>query len=49
VAGGALVKAYGPQGLFGVCAGAIVLWLLVAWPMVAPARDGLPGAPGKAA
>ncbi|MBK6559783.1 MAG: MFS transporter [Comamonadaceae bacterium] len=48
VAGGALVKAYGPQGLFGVCAGAIVLWLLVAWPMVAPARDGLPGAPKAA-
>jgi predicted MFS family arabinose efflux permease len=48
VAGGALVKAYGPQGLFGVCAGAIMLWLLVAWPMVAPARDGLPGAPKAA-
>ena len=48
VAGGALVKAYGPQGLFGVCAGAIVLWLLVAWPMVAPARDGLPSAPKAA-
>jgi MFS family permease len=43
VAGGALVKAYGPQGLFGVCAGAIVLWLLVAWPMVAPARRRLAG------
>ena len=44
VAGGALVKAYGPQGLFGVCAVAIVLWLGVAWPMRPPAKAGLPAA-----
>jgi len=34
--GGYLVKAVGPQGLFAVCAGAMLLWLLVAWPMQAP-------------
>lgn len=44
VAGGALVKVYGPQGLFGVCAGATLLWLAVAWPMRAPAKAGLPAA-----
>jgi MFS family permease len=36
--GGYLVKAVGPQGLFAVCAGAMLLWLLVAWPMQAPQR-----------
>ena len=34
--GGYLVKAVGPQGLFAVCAVAMLLWLLVAWPMQAP-------------
>jgi predicted MFS family arabinose efflux permease len=34
--GGYLVKAVGPQGLFAVCGGAMLLWLLVAWPMQAP-------------
>ena len=42
--GGLLVKVYGPQGLFGVCAGATLLWLAVAWPMRAPAKAGLPAA-----
>ena len=31
--GGWLVKHVGAQGLFAVCAGAMLLWLLVAWPM----------------
>ena len=36
--GGQLVKSYGTQGLFLSCAALMVLWLVVAWPMVAPAR-----------
>jgi MFS family permease len=36
--GGQLVKAYGTQGLFLSCAALMLLWLVVAWPMVAPAR-----------
>jgi hypothetical protein len=35
--GGWLVHAHGPSGLFVVCAAAALLWLLVAWPMSAPA------------
>jgi MFS family permease len=35
--GGWLVHAHGPSGLFVVCAVAALLWLLVAWPMSAPA------------
>jgi MFS family permease len=31
--GGLLMKAVGPAGLFGACAAAMALWLLVAWPM----------------
>ena len=38
VMGGQLVKSYGTQGLFLTCAALIVLWLVVAWPMVAPKR-----------
>jgi predicted MFS family arabinose efflux permease len=34
--GGWLVKHLGAQGLFAVCAGVMLLWLLVAWPMRAP-------------
>ncbi len=34
--GGWLAKSTGPQGLFAVCAGLMLLWLLVAWPMTAP-------------
>jgi MFS family permease len=37
VLGGWLMKRVGAQGLFAVCAGAMLLWLLVAWPMRAPA------------
>ena len=35
--GGWLVKNVGTQGLFMVCAGLMLLWLAVAWPMRAPA------------
>ncbi len=38
VMGGQLVKSYGTQGLFLTCAAFMLLWLAVAWPMVAPAR-----------
>jgi MFS family permease len=43
VLGGWLVKHVGAQGLFAVCAGVMLLWLLVAWPMRAPvtATSGL--------
>ncbi len=34
--GGGLVKHVGAQGLFSACAGAMLLWLLVAWPMRTP-------------
>jgi predicted MFS family arabinose efflux permease len=34
--GGWLVKHFGAAGLFGVCSGLLLLWLLVAWPMQAP-------------
>jgi MFS family permease len=37
-AGGVLVKGWGTQGLFAACAAAMLLWLLVAWPMRAPGR-----------
>jgi len=36
VMGGWLVKHVGASGLFAVCAGLMLLWLLVAWPMRAP-------------
>ncbi|MDP3616821.1 MAG: MFS transporter, partial [Rhodoferax sp.] len=36
VMGGWLVKHAGASGLFAVCAGLMLLWLLVAWPMRAP-------------
>jgi MFS family permease len=45
--GGYLVKAVGPQGLFAVCAGAMLLWLLLAWPMQAPILS-VASAPSKA-
>jgi len=38
VMGGQLVKSYGTQGLFLTCAALMLLWLVVAWPMVAPKR-----------
>ena len=36
--GGWLTKHHGPQGLFMVCGGLMLLWLVVAWPMKAPGR-----------
>ncbi len=36
VMGGWLMKHVGATGLFAVCAGLMLLWLLVAWPMRAP-------------
>jgi predicted MFS family arabinose efflux permease len=38
LAGGALLKHLGPQGLFAVCGGAMLVWLMVAWPMRAPGK-----------
>jgi predicted MFS family arabinose efflux permease len=38
--GGWITKAHGAQGLFVVCGGLMLLWLLVAWPMRAPGRHG---------
>ena len=38
VAGGWLMKTSGAQGLFLACAGLMLLWLVVAWPMRAPGR-----------
>ncbi len=35
--GGWLAKSVGTQGLFAACAGLMLLWLAVAWPMTAPA------------
>jgi MFS family permease len=37
--GGWIVKAHGAEGLFVVCGGLMLLWLLVAWPMKAPGRN----------
>jgi MFS family permease len=37
--GGWLVKHLGASGLYAVCAGLMLLWLLVAWPMQAPVRE----------
>jgi MFS family permease len=37
--GGWLVQHVGVQGLFTACAGLMVVWLLAAWPMRAPARQ----------
>jgi MFS family permease len=34
--GGWLAKSAGPQTLFATCAVAMLVWLIVAWPMVAP-------------
>jgi predicted MFS family arabinose efflux permease len=43
--GGWLVKAYGAQTLFGVCALAMLAWLVVAWPMQAPKAHTVSPAP----
>jgi MFS family permease len=37
-AGGLLASHLGPQGLFMACTAAMLLWLVVAWPMTAPGR-----------
>lgn len=36
--GGWVTKTHGAQGLFLLCGGLMLLWLLVAWPMQAPGR-----------
>lgn len=41
-AGGWLAKHTGLTGLFGACAAAMLLWLVVAWPMRAPGRTPSP-------
>ena len=46
--GGWLAKHVGANGLFAFCGGAMVLWLLVAWPMTAPGRH-VSTAPAQAA
>ena len=47
--GGWLTKHHGPQGLFLVCGGLMLLWLAVAWPMKAPGRAALAStSPAKA-
>lgn len=38
--GGWLMKHGGANGLFAVCAGLMLLWLVVAWPMQAPVAGG---------
>jgi MFS family permease len=40
--GGAIAKDVGYVGLFAACAGLMVLWLVVAWPMQAPAPRSKP-------
>jgi hypothetical protein len=42
--GGSLIKGYGSQGLFAACTVAMALWLVVAWPMRAPAKAGVAAA-----
>ena len=44
--GGWITKTHGAQGLFAVCGGLMLLWLLVAWPMRAPGRHAAAPAPG---
>lgn len=43
--GGLLVKNLGPQALFMTCTVAMLVWLVVAWPMSAPGRHAAPAAP----
>ena len=45
VAGGWLVKGFGPQGLFAACTVAMLAWLVVAWPMQAPAAHPVANRP----
>ena len=46
--GGWLTKTHGPQGLFWVCGGMMLLWLVVAWPMTAPGRGAPANSPNQA-
>ncbi len=46
VGGGWLMKQGGATGLFAVCAGLMLLWLLVAWPMQAPVHAAGAAKPG---
>jgi len=39
--GGWLLQSAGPQALFAGCAAAMLAWLVVAWPMQAPAPRGV--------
>jgi predicted MFS family arabinose efflux permease len=43
--GGWVTKAHGAAGLFLLCAGLMLAWLVVAWPMRAPGRHASPAAP----
>ncbi|MFC5519714.1 MFS transporter [Polaromonas jejuensis] len=47
--GGWITKTHGPQGLFLVCGGLMLLWLLVAWPMKAPGRHAAAAVSGAGA
>ena len=40
--GGWIIKAHGVEMLFIACAGLMLLWLVVAWPMKAPSRKRAP-------
>ena len=43
--GGWITKTHGAQGLFALCGGLTLLWLLVAWAMKAPGRHTLASRP----
>ena len=42
--GGWIIKVHGVEMLFIACAGLMLLWLVVAWPMKAPSRKRAPTA-----
>lgn len=48
-AGGVLLKNYGLEGLFMTCTGAMLLWLVVAWPMKATPAKTRPAPQSQAA
>jgi MFS family permease len=43
--GGWITKTHGAAGLFMLCGGLMLAWLLVAWPMRAPGRHAAPAVP----
>ena len=43
--GGWITKTHGAAGLFLLCGGLMLAWLLVAWPMRAPGRHAAPAVP----